>query len=175
MICLLLPKLLMIRFVIDDKVLSIANMCGMVGLIIGIIFYGWLADKISAARTLMIGSAVLTFLALTLYSYLSHGNAAQIIIVYSLLGLGSGVLAMCPLIFIQLYATPKRLTITGVVFNIVTVLTGAIVPFGLYYATDIIAFTPALFITFVCSCAFAIGTLINASPDLNKLEPMPSN
>ena len=175
LIAMILPKLLMIRFVIDEKVLGMANMGGMVGLIIGIIFYGWLADKIRAGRTLMLGSAILAFLALTLYSYLSHGNATVIIIVYSLLGLGSGVLAMCPVIFIQLYATPKRLTTTGVVFNIVTVLTGALVPFGLYYATNIIAFTPALYITFICGCAFAIGTLINSSPDLNKLEPMPQN
>ena len=175
MVCLLLPKLLLIRFVIDDNVLGIANMCGMVGLIVGIIFYGGLADKISAARTLMIGSAVLAFLALTLFSYLSHNNAAQIIIVYSLLGLGAGVLAMCPLLYLQLYVTPRRLTITSMVFNIVTVLTGAIVPFALYYATNIIAFTPALFITFICGCAFAIGTLINSSPNMNKLEPMPQN
>ena len=175
MVCLLLPKLLLIRFVIDDNVLGTANMCGMVGLILGVIFYGWLADKISAARTLMIGSAILTLLALTLYSYLSHGNSGHIIIVYTLIGLGAGVLAMCPLMIIQLYATPRRLTISSMVFNIVTVLTGALVPFGLYYATNIIAFTPALYITFICGCAFAIGTLINSSPDMNKLEPMPKN
>lgn len=173
MICLLLPELLAMRFAIDEEVLGIANMCGMVGLIVGIIFYGWLADKINAARTLMLGSVILSFLALTLFSYLSHDNAAHIIIVYSLLGLGSGVLAMCPLIFIQLYPTPMRLTMTGVVFNIVTVLTGVIVPFGLYYATNIIAFTPALFITFICGCAFIMGVLINSSPNMNKLESMP--
>ena len=173
MVCLLLPKLLTIRFVMDEKVLGIANMCGMIGLMIGIVCYGWLADKISAAPTLMLGSAILGFLALTLFSYLSHGNAAHIITVYLLLGLGAGVLAMCPLIIIQLYFTPMRLTITSLVFNIITVLTGAIVPFVLYYSTNIIAFTPALFITFICGCAFIIGLLIDSSPNMNKLEPMP--
>lgn len=172
MVCLLLPELLAMRFVVDEEVLGIANMCGMVGLIVGIVFYGWLADKINAARTLMLGSVILSFLALTLFSYLSHDNAAHIIIVYSLLGLGSGVLAMCPLIFIQLYSTSMRLTMTGIIFNIVTVLTGAIVPFGLYYATNIIALTPELFIIFICGCAFIIGNLLNSSPDMNKLEPM---
>ena len=173
MICLLLPELLAMRFVIDEEVLGIANMCGMIGLMIGIVCYGWLADKISAAPTLMLGSAILGFLALTLFSYLSHGNAAHIITVYLLLGLGAGVLAMCPLIIIQLYFTPMRLTITSLVFNIITVLTGAIVPFVLYYSTNIIAFTPALFITFICGCAFIIGLLIDSSPNMNKLEPMP--
>ena len=173
MICLLLPELLAMRFVIDEEVLGIANMCGMIGLMIGIVCYGWLADKITAARTLILGSVILSFLALTLFSYLSHDNAAHIIIGYSLLGLGSGVIAMCPLIFIQLYSTSMRLTMTGVIYNIVTVLTGVIVPFALYYATDIIAWTPALFIIFICGCAFMIGNLINSSPNMNKLEPMP--
>lgn len=173
MICLLLPELLAMRFVIDEEVLGIANMCGMIGLMIGIVFYGGLADKITAARTLMLGSVILSFLALTLFSYLSHDNAAHIIIGYSLLGLGSGVIAMCPLMFIQLYSTSIRLTMTGVIYNIATVLTGVIVPFALYYATDIIALTPALFIIFICGCAFMIGKLINSSPNMNKLEPMP--
>ena len=175
MICLLLPELLVMRFVIDEEVLGIANMCGMIGLMIGIVFYGWLADKINAARTLMLGSVILSFLALTVFSYLSHDNAAHIIIVYSLLGLASGVIAMCPLIFIQLHPTSMRLTMTGTIFNVVTVLTGVVVPFALYYATDFIALTPALFIIFICGCAFIIGSLLNSSPDMNKLEPMPQN
>lgn len=168
----LLPKLIAIKFSIADMSMQWAHLAGIASLGIGMFVYGWLGDKIDVGRALMVGSLLLILQTLLLYSYLNNGQGDYLIVMYALLGFFGGVIALCPVIFIQLFPFTYRLMTIGVIFNLMAVLSGAVFRFGLIYATQYIGFAPALYVCFICICAFIVGLFIYQIPDWQKLEPL---
>lgn len=169
-ISLLFPKLLLLRFGIDVSLLKIANIVGMLSMAVGMVFYGWLADKFKVSLTLMIGSAILAVQTYLFYIYLSRSSGEYILYVYGILGLTSGVITLCPFIFVRLFKTYNRLPAVSMTYNLTTILTGVALPYSLFYLTDFIAYAPALYIVFICICALILGFFINQSPELYELE-----
>lgn len=166
LLILLLPKLINNQVSIDTSTLSILSTLGLVGLALGMLFYGWLADKLDLGRVFMIGSILLCIKTIILYYYLSHGIGTFLLPIYTFVGFGNGLISLCPMIFLQLFPTKIRLMSINFIFNVITVFTGVLLPFSLFYISDIISFAPAMYLLFMGVCAFFIGFYVHQTPQL---------
>ncbi len=172
LLLLLLPKFINSQVSIDEFTLRILSAFGMIGLALGMLFYGWLADKINLGRVLMVGSILLCLNAVLLYYYLSHGHGTYLVPIFTMVGFSNGIISLCPMIFLQLFPTQKRLMCTNVIFNVITVFTGVILPFSLLYITEIISFAPAMYLIFIGVCAFFMGFYVYQTPQLVKYQQL---
>ena len=89
-----------------------------------------------------------------------------------MVGFSNGIISLCPMIFLQLFPTQKRLMCTNVIFNVITVFTGVILPFSLLYTTEIISFAPAMYLIFIGVCAFFMGFYVYQTPQLVKYQQL---
>lgn len=170
----LLPRLIALEYSIDALSLRQAQLTGMLGLALGMVFYGWLSDKFSLSYSLMIGTMLLGTQVIFFYVYLNSSQGNYLIPAYGLFGFLGGVIALCPVIFVQMFNTRLRLFVVGLIFNVMALISGALLRFVLIYSTSIISFAPALYVIFICICAFTVGFLIYHSQTLNQLETIPN-
>lgn len=166
LLILLLPKLIDNQVSITESALTVLSISGLVGLALGMLFYGWLADKLDLGRVLMVGSVLLCLQAFILYYYLSQGNGHYLLPIYTFLGFSNGIISLCPMVFLQLFPTKTRLMSINFIFNVITVFTGVLLPFWLFYITEIISFAPAMYLIFMSICVFFIGFYVHQTPQL---------
>jgi len=73
-------------------------------------------------------------------------------------------------ILVQLFPTEVRVTAVSLTYNLMYALVGITLPFGLGYATNLVSFSPALYITFVSIVTFIIGLYIYRLPKFKNLD-----
>ncbi|MDO5768760.1 MAG: MFS transporter [Psychrobacter sp.] len=168
-VALILPKLILLQFSVDADQLAFANIIGTLGIALGTLFFGGLADKIGIGKALIIGSAVVSIQAFTFYSYLQDGSGQLLSLMYGLLGFSAGVIGLGPVIMTQLFPTKSRLTSMSVTYNSTYALVGGALPVVLMYATNSLSFAPALYLCFMGIIGIITGLYIYYSP---KFEPM---
>lgn len=156
-IMLLLPKLIALKFYNDPSFLINASLVALVMQILGCVIYGILADKMGTGKVFMLGSMALIVQIWVLYAYLSNGHELYILPMYGLLGFCTGMIGLCTAIFVQVFPTEVRLTAVSVVYNVISALLGAVLPFLLFYATRRIGVAPALYLTFIGMISFIVG------------------
>lgn len=169
-IALTLPQLISLRFSVDSSMLMAGNVLGILFFIFGTLFYGLLADKGNTGKVLMIGSLVLAIQMFAFYSSLQMGGSDYVLIMYALLGFSAGVISLCPLIMLHLFATKKRLMSISVIYNSTYAIIGGLLPAGLIHATTNITFSPVLYMMFVCFVGFIAGLYIYRLPKFNSLH-----
>lgn len=170
-----LPELLDRQVSIGNSTLHSIKIIGMISLAIGMLFYGWLADRLDLGRALMLGAIIMGINILVLYYYLSHGNGTYLLPIYVIVGLSNGFISLCPMVFLQLFPTRCRLTSINVTFNLITVFTGVILPFWLLYIIEVVSFAPAMYMMFIAVCAFFIGFYVYQTPHLHTYHHTANN
>lgn len=169
-IALLLPNLILLKFSIDASMLGFSNSLGILFLILGCVFFGLIADKGNTGKALMFGSIALALQSLAFFYHLQNGDGDYILVMYALLGFCAGVIALGPVIMVQLFPTRMRFTSVAVTYNATYALVGAVLPFALDYATESISFSPALYLTFLGIIGFIIGLYIFRLPKFANLN-----
>jgi MFS family permease len=95
-------------------------------LLFGILFWGWLGDKIGCKNVFYIGVATSLFLTVPVFLWLEQGNIA---LAYAcLVFLNCPAFACAPKLFCDQYPTEYRQTGSGVTFNLGVVLGAGFVP-----------------------------------------------
>lgn len=169
-IALLLPDFITIKFSVDESILSFSNSLGLFFLMIGCVFYGLIADKVGAGKALMIGSVALIIQVLAFFYNLEYGGGDFILFMYAILGFCTGIISLGAVILVQLFPTEVRVTAVTLTYNLMYALVGISLPFGLGYATNLVSFSPALYITFVSIVTFIIGLYIYRIPKFKNLD-----
>ena len=169
-IALLLPDLVSMRFSIDDSMLRLSNNLSLLFMMIGCVFYGLIADRSGTGKAMMIGSAALMLQALAFFYHLEYGGGSYILFMYAVLGFCAGIISLGSVILVQLFPTEVRVTALSLTYNLMYALVGLTLPFGLGYATNLVSFSPALYIIFVSLVTFIIGLYIYRLPKFKDLD-----
>ncbi|WP_296405003.1 MFS transporter [Psychrobacter sp.] len=169
-VALLLPELVAMRFSIDESMLNYSNNLGLLFLMIGCVFFGLIADRGGTGKALMIGAIALTIQAFAFFYHLENGDGSYILIMYAILGFCTGFIGLGSVILVQLFPTEVRVTAVSITYNFMYAIVGITLPFGLNYATQIVSFSPALYLIFVSLVTFLIGLYIYRLPKFKDLD-----
>lgn len=172
-IVLLLPDLIAIAFLLPEDYMVIANGLGIWFMMLGCIFYGFLADRMNAGLLLIIGSLILSVQIFVFYYHLEAGGDF-ILVLYALLGFSAGIIGMVPAIMVRLFHASVRLTGMAFSYNLVYAVVGGILPFVLGYATALVTMAPALYVTFMCLIAMIMGLYVYRLPSIVSTETIAS-
>lgn len=168
-IALLLPDLITMKFSVGESMLNYSNNLALLFLMIGCVFFGLIADRSSTGKVMMLGSIALILQALAFYYHLENGGT-YILLMYAILGFCTGIISLGSVILVQLFPTEIRVTAVSLTYNLMYALVGIFLPFSLGYATDLVSFSPALYIVFVSIVTFIIGLYIYRLPKFKSLD-----
>lgn len=171
-VVLLLPNLITLKFSIDESMLSFSNTLGILFMALGCVFYGLMADKGNTGKALIFGSIILILQSLGFFYHLQNSNGDYILVMYAILGFCAGIIALGPVIMVQLFPTRIRLTAVAVTYNTTYAVVGGVLPFAMVYATEKISFSPALYLTFLGLIGFIIGLYIYRLPKFLELDDL---
>ncbi len=170
-VVLLLPDLIELRFALDRDLFGFSHSLGIVFMIFGCVFYGMLSNYQNFGKILIVGSSLLVAQMFVFYYHLQAGGD-YILIMYALLGFFAGIVGMVPAILVQLFGANVRLTGLALSYNVAYAIVGALVPFGLGYATLIVSFSPALYIAFIGLIGIIMGFYFYNLPAFNKPDKL---
>lgn len=169
-VALMLPDLIMMKFSVDESMLSFSHNLGLIFLLLGCIFFGLVADKSSTGKALILGSLALMVQVLAFYYHLTDTGGILILFMYAILGFCTGIVSLGPVILVQLFPTESRVTAISLTYNLIYAIVGVSLPFGLTYATNYVSFSPALYITFIGIMSFIIGLYVYRLPKFKDLH-----
>lgn len=168
-IALLLPDLITMRFSVGESMLSYSNNLALLFLMLGCVFFGLIADRSGTGKAMMLGSTALIIQALAFYYHLENGGT-YLLLMYAILGFCTGIISLGSVILVQLFPTEVRVAAISLTYNLMYALIGMILPFSLGYATNLVSFSPALYIVFVSIVTFIIGLYIYRLPKFRSLD-----
>lgn len=168
-IVLMLPDLIELRFNLNDDLFGFSHSLGIVFLIFGCVFYGLISNHQNFGKILVIGCLLLVAQMFAFYYHL-QASGDYILIMYALLGFCAGIIGMIPAILLQLFPTDVRLTGFAFSYNVMYGIVGALVPFGLTYATVSVSFSPALYIAFVGLIGVIMGLYFYRLPEFKRIN-----
>ncbi|PNK60075.1 MFS transporter [Psychrobacter sp. FDAARGOS_221] len=172
---LLLPKLIAIKFSLPSTFTNYAILLGLIFQLIGCLFYGCMADRFGTGRALIVAATALILQALIFYNQLSYGNGDYILLLYALLGFCSGMIGLFPSILLQLFPTQVRLTSLSITYTCASAIAGTALPVALYYLTNVVSFSPALYLTFVGLTTMVLGVYLHHMALFNQLDNLQSS
>lgn len=114
----LAPNLMRSEFKLDPLFVSKIALIATVMNIIGSLFAGFLSDRIGIIRTLLLFSLLLGGSSTLFFSTIESGSLPIIGATYSFAALFLGIVACVPIIIIQLFPAPIRLSGMGFSYNI---------------------------------------------------------
>ncbi|WP_019673362.1 MFS transporter [Psychrobacter lutiphocae] len=170
---LLLPKLIAIKFSLPSSFTNYAILLGLIFQLIGCLFYGLLADKVGTGKALIVAALALIVQALFFYNHLSYGNGDYILLLYALLGFCSGMIGLFPSILLQLFPTQVRLASLSLTYTCASAIAGTALPTTLYYLTNVVSFSPALYLTFIGLVTVVLGFYLHHLSLFNALDQLP--
>lgn len=168
-IVLLLPDLIELQFTLDKDLFEFSHSLGIVFMIFGCIFYGFISNYQNFGKILVIGSILLIGQIFAFYYHLQAGGD-YILIMYALLGFCAGIVGMIPAILVQLFPTNVRLTGLSFSYNITYAVVGGLVPIALGYATLFVSFSPALYIAFIGFVGIMMGLYFYNVPEFKQIN-----
>lgn len=141
----LLPDLISKNFIVDEGVLNLGIIIGMIFMIIGCIVYGFMADFVNTAQVMLFGGIFFILQILLFFGHLTSGGEL-ILVFFALLGFSSGIMAVTPTIIVRLFPTQIRTTYTCVVYNVSYALISTFLPFILGFVSFYFRLMPAMYL-----------------------------
>lgn len=158
-----LTDLINLTFFVDDNILAIAFLMGLLFLSVGCAFFGFLTDRFNGGQVLIIGSIFFIASLFGLFYDLRY-NGSFILLSFALTGFFAGVIGATPVVMVRLCPVRHRLTTLSLGYNISYALSGAFVPILLGFLTYHADFAPAIYLSFVCIITMFLGFHIYYSP-----------
>jgi len=144
---------------------SVATLC----LAIGCIVYGALADRIGAARVLMVGCAIL--LAATYALYIGLGRAPQSLFgLYAIAGFSVGVVGVIPTLLVRAFPAAVRFSGISFAYNVAYAIFGGLTPLFVTLMLKNQPLAPAHYVAALCAVGIVTAVWIGA----DRVSPRPS-
>lgn len=163
-VAILLPDLVMAVYPIDADMVGIANGLGLWFLMLGCVFYGFLADRMNPGLVLMGGSVILMAQIFGFYLHLQAGGEL-LLILYAILGFSAGVIGMIPAQILRMLPTGIRALYFSVIYNVVYAIVGGVLPFVLAYMSATIGMVTALYVAFLAIIGLMLGFILYRLPN----------
>jgi MFS family permease len=161
-VILMTPTLIQKLFGIAAADTLAANSLATLGLSIGCIVFGWLADRFGAERMLMLGCALL--LAATYVLYLGLGQSTQHLgILYGLTGFCVGVVGVIPTVLVRAYPAPVRFSGISFAYNVAYAIFGGLTPLFVTLLMKQQPLAPAHYVAALCVVGIATAAWIAAT------------
>jgi MFS family permease len=126
-IILMTPSLVQSVFHVAPARAFLGNNLASFALALGCLGYGWLADRLGFARTLLFGAIGLLMCSYALYLDL-HAGAAHFLALYALAGFAVGVVGVVPALMVEAFPPAVRFSGLSFSYNIAYALFGGITP-----------------------------------------------
>ena len=154
-VILMTPTLLSQLYAIAPARTLAANTVATLGLCIGCVGYGLLADRIGAARALFLGALVL--LVATYALYLGVARAPEFLLVlYALAGLAVGVVGVIPVLLVAAFPPAIRFSGISFAYNVAYAIFGGLTPLVVAALIKRAALAPAHYVAALC----VLGALV---------------
>ncbi|WP_114241026.1 MFS transporter [Dyella sp. C9] len=121
---LMLPTLVQKSFGIAPDLAFLGNSLAAFCLGVGCIAYGWLTDRIGAARALLLGSVALVAVTYALFADLAAGGS-HFLALYALTGFLVGAVGVVPTIMVMAFPAPIRYSGISFAYNVAYAVFGA--------------------------------------------------
>ncbi len=121
---LMLPNLVQKSFGITPDMAFLGNSLAALCLCVGCIAYGWLVDRIGAARALLLGSVALVAAAYALFADLGAGGT-HFLPLYALTGFLVGAVGVIPTVMVLAFPAPIRYSGISFAYNVAYAVFGA--------------------------------------------------
>ncbi|MHA6203702.1 MFS transporter [Dyella soli] len=121
---LMLPSLVQKSFGVATDTAFLGNSLAAFGLGVGCIAYGWLADAIGAAKTLLYGSLALLAVTYVLFADLAAGGT-HFLALYALTGFLVGTVGVVPTVMVAAFPAPIRYSGISFAYNVSYAVFGA--------------------------------------------------
>jgi len=158
-VILMTPTLLVQLYSIPPARTLTANTFATLGLCAGCVAYGLLADRIGAARALLLGCAVL--LAATYALYLGVGRAPDYLFpLYALAGFCVGVVGVIPTLLVAAFPAAVRFSGISFAYNVAYAIFGGLTPLVVAAAMKSVALAPAHYVAALCLVGIAVAVVI---------------
>ncbi len=160
---LMLPSLVQKSFGIPADEAFLGNSLAAFCLGVGCIAYGWLADALGAARTLLFGSLALLAVTYVLFADLAAGGV-HFLALYALTGFLVGVVSVVPTVMVAAFPAPIRYSGISFAYNVAYAVFGASTATLIGYLAERAGrMAPAHYvaITTLVSAAVAVWMMLN--------------
>lgn len=158
-VILLTPTLIQSLFHIAPVDALAANSLATLCLAIGCVAFGLLADRIGAARTLVIGCAMLFFAVYGLYSGL--GSVPQHLDgLYSIAGFCVGVVGVIPTLLVRTFPAPIRYSGISFAYNMAYAIFGGLTPLVVSLLLKSNPLAPAHYVAALCVVGIVVALVI---------------
>lgn len=104
-----------------------ANSLATLGLTLGCVTYGALADRFGAARVMVVGMLLLASL-VELFFQGTHADHARLALLYGLAGSACGAITLVPVLMVGSFPTPVRFTGLSFAYNTSYAVSGGLTP-----------------------------------------------
>ena len=160
-VILMTPTLLAQLYSIAPARTLTANTFATLGLCFGCVAYGLLADRIGAARALLLGCIAL--LAATYALYLGVGRAPDYLFaLYALAGFCVGVVGVIPALLVAAFPPAVRFSGISFAYNVAYAIFGGLTPLVVAGSMKVIALAPAHYVAALCIVGSAVA--LSAGP-----------
>lgn len=126
-VILMTPSLVQAVFHLDPARALRGNNLASLALAVGCLGYGWLADRIGYARTLVIGAIGLILGSYALYLDLQHG-AGHFELLYAMAGFSVGAVAVVPSVMVTAFPSAVRFSGLSFSYNVAYAIFGGLTP-----------------------------------------------
>ncbi len=169
----LIVDLINLTFFVDKMLLNVAFVVGLVFLMLGCVFFGFLTDRINAGKVVVIG-CLLFIMATTGLYYDLYRNGKMILLSFALVGFFGGVIGAVPAVMVRFCPIRSRLSTVAIGYNISYSIIALVMPLLLGFLTYHVKFAPALYLALMALMTLFFGLYLYYSPrhedELARLE-----
>ncbi|MEO6800562.1 MAG: MFS transporter [Rhodanobacter sp.] len=126
-VILMTPSLAQSAFHITPTRAFLGNSVAAFALAVGCLFYGWLADQLGYAQTLLVGAIGLLLASYALYIDLQAGGS-HFIVLYAVAGFSTGVTGVVPALMVAAFPPAVRFSGLSFSYNVAYALFGGLTP-----------------------------------------------
>jgi MFS family permease len=171
-VMLMTPTLIQNLFAIAPADALGANSLATLGLSIGCIVFGWLADRFGAERLLVLGCAALLTATYALYFGLAR-NTAHLDGLYAVAGFFVGVVGVIPVVLVRAFPAPVRFSGISFAYNVAYAIFGGLTPLFVTLLMKGHPFAPAHYVA-ALSCLGIVTAAWIAGAAIASPKPLAS-
>jgi MFS family permease len=158
-VILMTPTLIQKLFNIAPADALAANSLATLSLAIGCITFGFVADRIGAARTVLIGCAMLFAAVYALYLGLGS-NPKNLDVLYAVAGFCVGVVGVIPTLLVRAFPAAVRFSGISFAYNIAYAIFGGLTPLLVSLLLKSQPLAPAHYVAALCVVGMAVAWFI---------------
>jgi MFS family permease len=161
-VILMTPTLIQTLFAIPAATALSANSLATLALTFGCVAFGLLADRIGAARALLVGCVALLFATLGLYHALAHAPG-PLFVLYALAGFCAGVTGVIPVLLVRAFPPPVRFSGISFAYNIAYAIFGGLTPLLISVLIKTQPLAPAYYVAALCVVGVVLALALGAA------------